>query len=70
MKIPTTDRHEEPVHPKNKSRDRQPHHDYKYRNPYHDPFPSDRDLIRPAVFVFVCGALVLAVVAIIFLMMG
>lgn len=59
MKIPTTDRHEEPVHPKNKS-----------RNPYHDPFPSDRDLIRPAVFVFVCGALVLAVVAIIFLMMG
>lgn len=55
--------------------DEQPHnqhydYDNKYHNTHRDTFPTDRDLIRPAVFVFVCGALVLAIVAIIFLVMG
>lgn len=59
---------------KNEPSDEQPHnqhYDYnnKYRNHHRDPFPTDRDLIRPAAFVFVCGALVLAIVAIIFLVM-
>lgn len=65
----------EPAPAENKPRGGQPHQPYydnnnEYHNPHRDPFPSDRDLIRPAAFVFVCGALVLAIVAIIFLMMA
>ncbi|WP_300203686.1 hypothetical protein [Bacteroides sp.] len=33
----------------------------------HPHFLTDRDLILPAIFVFVCGALVMAIIAIIFL---
>lgn len=68
MKTPT------PSPRKNVPSDEQPHqkhynNDKEYHNPHRDQFPTDRDLIRPAAFVFVCGALVLAIVAIIFLVM-
>lgn len=36
-------------------------------NTFRPPFPTDRDLIVPAIFVFVCGALVMGIIAIIFL---
>lgn len=57
---------------KNTPNNEQPHNQHcDYNSEYHnhnrDPFFTDRDLIRPAAFVFVCGTLVLAIVAILFL---